>query len=307
MLRLKSALLTLCIFFGASAHAQYIPPFQPAMDIGVAGSIYLGDEATYDGLTRKGGARSKGPQHVSNVALNYAPAKSRTHDNLQALGKRLAASDPATAQQAEQLFATNDVIGAVQDVMDQFGLERNNVAHAYAVYWVVYWGLANKVSDTPSPAAMQAVAAQAERGFAVNAEFAAMDNAQKQATAEELMALTAIMDATSEQAKTDPALADQIAKASLEGSRKSGLDLDAMTLTENGFVPAKPRKRSDASDVAGEEKALAANDAGQDAGQDSGGEKDEGLSPTQLAMIAAAGGAGLGAVFLLGKVAGKKG
>jgi hypothetical protein len=244
--------------------------------------------------------RTSEQENSPTAALAYTPSKSRTHDNLQALGKRLAASDPATAQQAEQLFANNDVIGAVQDVMDQFGLERNNVAHAYAVYWVVYWGLANKVTDTPSPAAMQAVAAQTERGFAVNAEFAAMDNAQKQAAAEELMALTAIMDATSEQAKTEPALADQIAKASLEGSRKSGLDLDKMTLTENGFVPAKPRKRSDASDVvSGEEKALAANDAGN--------EKHKGLSPTQLAMIAAAGGAGLGAVFLLGKVAGKKG
>jgi hypothetical protein len=33
------------------------------------------------------------------------------------------------------------------------------------------------------------------------------------------------------------------------------LDLDKMTLTENGFVPAKPRKRSDASDgVAGKKR-----------------------------------------------------
>jgi hypothetical protein len=245
-------------------------------------------------------ARTSEQENSATAALAYTPSKSRTHANLQALSKRLAASDPATAQQAEQLFANNDVIGAVQDVMDQFGLERNNVAHAYAVYWVVYWGLANKVSDAPSTAAMQAVAAQAERGFAANAEFAAMDNAQKQATAEELMALTAIMDATSEQAKSDPALADQIARASLEGSRKSGLDLDKMTLTENGFVPEKPRKRSDAADVvAGEEKALASFAP---AAPSPGGD-----ASLNYAAIAGAAGAGLGAAFLIGKAMAKKG
>lgn len=184
------------------------------------------------------------PVTASYAATQFKPNKSQTRANLQSLGRRLGASNPAIVVQAEQLFAKNDIIGAVGGVMDQFGLKRNNVAHAYALYWVVYWGLANKVYDAPSPAAMQAVAAQAERGFAANADFAAMNNAQKQAAAEELMALTAIMDASSEQAKSDPAFAAQLATASLEGSRKSGLDLDKMTLTENGFVPAKPRKRT---------------------------------------------------------------
>lgn len=229
-------------------------------------------------------------------ALVYSPSKSRTRANLAALGRRLAASDPANATLADELFASTDVIGAVNDVIDQFGLERNNVAHAYALYWVVYWGLANKVQDTPSAKAIQAVAEQSERGFANNAEFVKMDNVQKQAAAEELMALTAIMDATSEQAKSDPVLAEQLAKGALEGSRKSGLGLDEMTLTEDGFVPAKRRKKADASDATpGDEQALAFNN--------NGAGKSE---TTNYLLIAAAAGAGLGGVFLLGKVMGRK-
>lgn len=198
----------------------------------------------------------------------------------------------------EDLFASTDVIGPVKGVMRRLGLEQNNVAHAYALYWVIYWGLANNVHDAPSPQAMQAVARQAEQGFAGNAEFATMDNAQKQQAAEELMALAAIMDATSEQAKSDPALAAKSAKAALQGSRASGLQLDKMTLTEEGFVPTEKR-RSDASDVIPEDTdALAtANAASGDAGMSNG----------QLALIAAAGGAGLAGVFLFGRAMGKKG
>jgi hypothetical protein len=173
-------------------------------------------------------------QAATSASPKFTVDKSRTRANLSALASRL---DPANAQQAEQLFASNDVIGMVQGVMNQYGLQKNNVAHAYALYWVVYWGLANNVHEAPSERALQAVAAQAERGFAANAEFAQLDNAAKQAAAEELMALTAIFDATSEQAKSDPALAAQIAKASLEGSHKSGLELDRMILTDNGFMP----------------------------------------------------------------------
>jgi hypothetical protein len=220
-----------------------------------------------------------------SATLTYSVNKSRTAKNLQALSQRLAAFDPANGTQAEQLFASNDVIGMVQGVMNQYGLQKNNVAHAYALYWVVYWGLANNVHEAPSERALQAVAAQAERGFAANAEFAQLDNAAKQAAAEELMALTAIFDATSEQAKSDPALAAQVAKASLEGSRKSGLELDKMTLTDDGFVPKKGRKGADASGAVGDEEVKQASAAGSD-------------KTLQYGLMAAL---GLGAAFMIGK------
>jgi hypothetical protein len=228
----------------------------------------------------------------------YRPVTSRTRVNLNALAEKLKSSDPANGAQMMQLFATTDVISPVSAVITRFGLQKNNVAHAYALYWVVYWGLANNVHDTPSQRALQAVARQAERGFAANPEFAMMDDAAKQQAAEELMALTAIMDATSEQTKSNPELAVQTQRAALRGSRASGLKLDQMTLTEDGFVP-NGKKRTDAGDTEGvEDKSLASLDTSS---------SDTGINNTQLALIAAAGGAGLAGLFLFGKAMGKKG
>jgi hypothetical protein len=203
----------------------------------------------------------------------------------------------------EQEFASTDFMGQMGSIMSSAGLSKNNVADAFALYWVNAWQVANGDSSTPSAQTMRAVAVQAARGLSQSPEFAAADDAQKQEMAEALMVQGVMIASAYEQAAGNKAQLKAIGDAVAKGANASGLKLFEMTLTEDGFVPAKGRKRSDASDVAGEEKALAANDAGQDIG----GDKDEGLSPTQLAMIAAAGGAGLGAVFLLGKVAGKKG
>jgi hypothetical protein len=215
---------------------HYVPPaYIPNVQNGGL-FIPIDDDNGSDSRQNEDGSGVSGTLQDTAGSI-YKINKSQTRANLQALARRIAAVDPANGAQAQDLLDSNDVIGMVQGVMNQYGLQKNNVAHAYALYWVVYWGLANNVQDPPSERALQAVAAQAERGFAANAEFAQLDNAAKQAAAEELMALTAIFDATSEQAKSDPALAAQIAKASLEGSHKSGLELDRMILTDNGFMP----------------------------------------------------------------------
>jgi hypothetical protein len=170
------------------------------------------------------------------ISFVYASSKSRTRDNLQNIVSRWRKQNPAHGTQLEQLLAENDVIGAVGDVMGQFGLQRNNVAHAYTLYSIVYWGLANGIYDAPSSQTVQSVAAQVEQSFGVDPKYAAMNDAEKQAAAEELMVLTAILDGGSQEAKTNPAMAAQLAKAALENGRKVGFELDKMKLTEQGFV-----------------------------------------------------------------------
>jgi hypothetical protein len=287
------ALSLLSISAGADAQYTYTPP------------VYTPLKAITSDVSHQGVMSSMKSNNDNDTAsaaigttnMRYTPSKSRTLSNLQALAGKLQSADPTNGVKAKQLFASSNVIGAVQGVMSQLGLEKNNIAHAYALYWVVYWGLANNEHSTPSATAVQAVARQAERGFAANAEFSVMDNAEKQQAAEELMALTAIMDASSELAKSKPSLARQMAEAAMEGSRRSGLELDKITLTEDGFVP-NGKKRSDASDaVPDKEQALASGDASSDG---------EGLSTTNFALIAAAGGASLVGVFLIGKAMGKK-
>ena len=81
----------------------------------------------------------------------------------------------------------------------------------------------------------------------------------------------------------------KIAAAVRQGAQASGLDLDAMTLTADGFVP---NDRTGANDTNPTAKPTRQADA-------------KGAPP--YALMAAAGGAGLGAVYLLGKAAGRKG
>ena len=90
-----------------------------------------------------------------------------------------------------------------------------------------------------------------------------------------------------------------VAKAVSQGAAASGLDLDKMTLTEDGFVPAKPRKKADASDAVGDDATALAS-------ADTGGTSGDSSTPN-YALIAGAAGAGLGAAFLIGKAMGKKG
>ncbi|MGL5837642.1 MAG: DUF6683 family protein [Sphingorhabdus sp.] len=269
------------------------------MDINVAGSIYLGDDATYDDAVREGGNSLQSPQLGRNAVgatTTYAPVKSRTRANLQTFVSKTRATDPATATQMERLFASTDVIGAIGSAMQGVGLNKNNAADAFAVYWIAAWQASVGEIETASPAAYQAVAAQAASGLSQSPEFAAATDAQKQEMAEALMVQMAMIDAHKEDAAGSSAKSKALAKAVTKGAAAYGLELGNMVLTEEGFRKGKPKKRADASDATGQdETAMAANSG-----------KDQSLGPINLALIAAAGGAGLAGVFMLGKTMSKK-
>lgn len=303
MRRIMVTVVSILGLYGSGAAiAQDGSDFLSEVAVANTNTIVVGrmnDIAMQETVRGNGGAtpNRQVPQNQS-ANMNFVASRARTKANLQIFVEKRKAENQAAGEQLEQLLASHDVIGTVQSVLGQYGLQRDNVAHAYTLYWIVYWGLANGVYEAPSVRSVQAVAQQVEQGFAVSPEFASMTEVQKQQTAEELMVLTAILDSASTQAKSDPSFAAQMEKASLQGSRKSGLQLDRIALTEEGFVPAQKR-RGDASDAgSSEETSFAGVNAPTDA---------EGLSTTNLALIAAAGGAGLAGMFLLGKAMGRRG
>ena len=132
-------------------------------------------------------------------------------------------------------------------------------------------------------------------------------SAQKQEMAEAMLIQAALIDSSAQVYADDDNLKQQLATAVKKGAKASGLDLDAMTLTEGGFVSVKGRKTGDASDAAkganpaSAPTAVAANDAA------TGPDNDTTSDTGKWALIAAAGGAGLAGVFLFGKAMGKKG
>jgi hypothetical protein len=219
------------------------------------------------------------------TSLSYSPNKSRTVNNLRNFVAKSRASDPAGAAQMEQLFASMDVLVEIGNAMSSVGLSRDNVADAFALYWVNAWQIANGDSSTPSKQMMQAVATQAAKGLLQSQEFAAATEAQKQEMAEALMVQGALIASAFEQAAGDQARLDAIGAAVAKGAEASGLELDKMTLTEDGFVPKKGRKGADASGAVGNEEVKQASAAGSD-------------NTLQYGLMAAL---GLGAAFMIGK------
>jgi hypothetical protein len=285
MTKRKTAFIVVLFFCPVAVYAQYIPTFQPAMDIGVAGSLYLGDEGTVSDLIRE--PRSSSRNNFERVAPSfssaYIPQKNRTQANLQNFIEKIRPADPSGAQQLEQLFASTDIIGAIGSIMQGVGLDKNNAADAFAVYWVSAWQASSGELQTASGATYRAVAAQSARLLSVTSVFADANDAQKQEMAEALMVQAAVIDSHKDAVGGDSAKMKALSKAVIEGASASGLELDKMTLTEEGFVPRKGRKGADASDLVRGDRALAS------------AESDNTLTYGIMGVV------GLGAAFMIGK------
>ena len=240
----------------------------------------------------------KTPAPVNSAKLQYSPSLERRRRNLQQFVNSARLNDPEGAAQLEQLFASNDVIGAVGRGIAPFGLRVIDIADAYAVYWTNAWLGSRGRDDTPSKRQFLAVRNQAANALLASAAISAASNADKQQMAEAMLVQAALIGIFIESGKSNPALMSKVKVAIVQGAKGMGLDLYTMTLTENGFVPAKKGSAVD-SDIPvspnseAEEQALASSTSSTDG------------TPNYV-LIAAAGGMGLGGMFLLGKAIGRK-
>jgi hypothetical protein len=235
-------------------------------------------------------AGTSGLNADAGPAARFTSSASRRRMNLAKFVERSRAADPAGATAMERLFATTDVVAAIGRALAPVGLRTDDVADAYAVWWMSAWQAAHGDASTPDRVTAQAVRAQAAHAIAATPEFAQADDAMKQEFAEALLVQTALIDGMMEEYGSDPAMAAKIAASVRQGARAAGLDLDAMTLTEAGFVPAKKTGAADPAPGAPRE-ALAATGDGKPG----------------VGLLAAAGGAGLGAAFLIGRAMGRRG
>jgi hypothetical protein len=234
-------LLSALNFGAAKAQMTWNPP------IGIwPGVMYFNNQAN-NAMLQSGNANSTNNESTTErpaprlVSTTYTPSSARTRTNLAAFVAKTRRTDPVQADKMQELFASTDVIGEIGNVLVQFGLEKNNVAHAYAAYWVSSWQAANSDLTTPSKQMLSAVAAQATSRLAQNTGFAAANDAEKQEFAEVLLVLTALTDTHMQLAVGNPAQLRAVAIAAKRGAAATGLELDTMTLTEDGFQIAGDR------------------------------------------------------------------
>ena len=227
--------------------------------------------------------------------LNYRFSESARLNNVKQFIEKARATDASSGDELERIF-TPTAMRQIDAGMKGLGLSSFNVADAYALYWTSAWlGTRGRDDNLPSKQ-MIAVRNQAAQALLSTPEFTSASDQQKQEMAEALMIQAALIDGFINGGKQDAALMSNVKAVIAQGAKAMGLDLYAMTLTPNGFIPAKKGSAVDDADLpptneAGEQ-ALASNNPTD--------------STPNYALIAAAGGAGLGGMFLLGKAMGRK-
>ena len=231
------------------------------------------------------------------ATLNFTPSVTRRKANLAQFVDKTRSDNPEGAAQMAQLFASTDVIGAIGKGIAPFGLRVNNLPDAYTVYWTNAWLGSRGRDDTLSKAQISAVRIQAANALLATPGMAAASDAGKQEMAEAMLVQAALIEAYVGSAKSDPALMSKVKAAIAQGAKGMGLDLYTMTLSPNGFVPAKRGSAVDdaISPSPGEEQEASTFASNTPA-----------VSVSNYALIAAAGGAGLAGIFLLGKAMGRK-
>lgn len=172
---------------------------------------------------------------TSTTVLRFTPSTQRRSANLAGFVDRVRATDPAGARDLQQLLGSTDVIGQIGRALAPMGLQTDNLADAYTVYWITAWDIAQGQDSNPSPTQMQAVKRQAETAMLAVPQLAGASDANKQQAAEAFLVQAAMMQGMFDSA-TDAEQRQQLASAVRQGASASGVDLDAMQLTPDGFV-----------------------------------------------------------------------
>lgn len=277
--------------------AQISMPMPDGMMVGDSLSILWDDaDAQRSGSAKKPAASPVAPAQFS---FDFKPSAARRKANIANFIEQNRRSNPAVGAELDRVFANNDVIAALDQALGNYGLKVTNVADAYSVWWISAWEAANAIGNSKMDrTSVKMVKSQVENTLRSAPGLANATDAQKQEIAEQLLLQAAIFDSLGKVAASDPDKARQISDNVKRTVGQAGLNLNAYTLTQNGFVPAN-KKRSDAAEPSGgKDNAVADASTAPDG---------EGWSNGKLALIAAAGGAGLAGVFLFGKAIGKKG
>ncbi|WP_313537557.1 DUF6683 family protein [Sphingomonas sp.] len=176
------------------------------------------------------------PPVIDPAVLRYTPSKVRRSANLANFVQKTRTADPQAAADLQKLFAQGDIIEKIGRRVAPQGLRIDDVADAYALWWITAWQAAQGKGDTPDRTTLAAVRRQAAEAVTAAGTIARAADAQKQALAESLWVQATLIETGVQQARNDPARLRAIGQSMRQGARSMGLDLDHIALTSDGFV-----------------------------------------------------------------------
>lgn len=232
----KPALLVAsALFVPGAARAQY-QMVSPMLYNGPA--ISLRDHAA-----RAGGAatpanpaapRTVRPASLAMDAMRYRVDAGRRARNGAQFVAKVRATDPAGAEELAKLLA-DGLFDKIQAAVRPAGLRIDDLADAYALYWITAWDATQGGNPTPSARKLAAVKRQALDGLAAAPTLVGAGDAAKQELAEALWIQAMTIDGAVERAKGKPEALRAAGAAAAQGARAMGLDLRGMVLGEDGF------------------------------------------------------------------------
>lgn len=236
---------TLPTFSALFLSALLLAPAAKAQDTGAAMDmtgmgIYAMEEAVKEAARETNPAVKRSVRNATSVRqkaarLSFTPSLERRRANLSRFVAATRATNPQAGADIQRVFASEDVIGAANKELVKIGLQPNNVADAYAAWWLNAWLASRGRQDTPPRAQIAAVRSQAVQALSNVPVLASANDANKQQLADACLAQAVIIGSVLEKFKGDPARLKVLATHVRQGARRMGLDLDAMELTNNGF------------------------------------------------------------------------
>lgn len=185
------------------------------------------------------GAQGDAAAPAPAAGSRYTPSRERRTANLARFVARSRAADPEGADNLAKVFASADVIEGMRPPLAAVGLRIDDVADAYAVWWINAWQASQGVDYDVSRRTAMAVRDQAAQAMAASGLLHGAGDAAKQEMAEALLIQAALVADMMKQSQGNPELGRMVAAAVSQGARGMSLDLASMTLTEDGFVPAE--------------------------------------------------------------------
>lgn len=229
--------VALALGLGIASAAGWTQMVQP--------SLYMGPQISFSAhraqtQSAERSRRAQDPRQratpAAAVPMVYRPDPARRRVNLARFLAKTQAVDPAGAKALAARFAQSDFIEDIGKAGAAHGLRIDNVADAYATYWINAYQATEGSNATPSRPKLVAVRDQAARALSATAAFRGATDAAKQEMAEALWVQAALLDVAVEQSKGDAEKLRAVGNAAATAARSMGLDFRQMRLTEGGFV-----------------------------------------------------------------------
>jgi hypothetical protein len=170
------------------------------------------------------------------ASMRYVPSMTVRKATYAEMVKNMRAANVDVGNQMEAVFAQTDVIGLIDDAMGKFGMSANNIADAYALYFLSAWMGANGRTDENTPEQLKGTQKMAQDALSQVPDMLKLADDKKQTFSESLLIQSLLNDEMIKAVASDPAGLSKVKNDIKMAAKEMGIDVDGFNMTANGLV-----------------------------------------------------------------------